>query len=560
MQKSQQKSETAAAEFPALVNDYILDLHARHPSLAAASGIHAWDGQLEDYSSQAISAEVSAIKRFQSRLEKIPPLALNLSEVFDYQIIASNIRSRLLDLEQIKSFERNPQIYNDAISNGLLQIAMFEYAPADSRLRHVIAQQKQIPRLIESARDNVKELNPVLHKIAVESFRGTLSFIEKDLPIVFATVQDGKLQSEFKKSTKNAVAAIAKYIKHLESKAPDRAVSYAIGKVNYEARLKYDEGIDLSTDALLAIARREIQKTKTEFQKAAAEIDSKRDALAVWAEVRSNHPKEGALAEEAQKQLDTLARFLEERELVTLPAGPRPLVSETPDFMRWATASMWTPGPFEGRDLPARYLITDVERGWTERQKKEYLSLFNYPQLWSTSIHEVYPGHFVQSSMLRQVQSQVRRTWALAPASFVEGWAHYAEQMMIEEGFGDGDPRMRLGQLADALLRLCRVVVGIRTHTDNMAIPQATRFFVENAYIETTPAQIEAERATFDPTYLVYSIGKLAILKLRDDYKRYRKDEFSLKEFHDRVLANGLAPIWAHRQMMMPGDRGKLIE
>jgi uncharacterized protein (DUF885 family) len=560
MQMTQQKSETAAADFPALVNEYLTDLHSRHPSLAAASGIYAWNGQLEDYSSQGIASEIAAIKKFQSRLEKIPPLSLDLSQVFDYQIVASSIRSRLLELEQIKSYERNPQVYNDAISNGLLQIAMFEYAPLDSRLRHIIAKQKHVPRLVDSARDNVEGLPPVFHKVALDSFRGTLSFIEKDLPRVFAPVQDAKLQSEFKKSTRSAAQAIAKYIKRLEKTAPDSAIPFAIGKESYEAKLKYDEGIDVPLDTLLKIARREIQRTKEDFQRAAAEIDAKRDTGAVWAEVRGDHPKAGTLVQEAQKQLDTIARFLDEKQLVMLPEGPRPVVAETPAFMRWATASMWTPGPFEGRRLPASYLITDVDPEWTDRQKEEYLSLFNYPQLWSTTIHEVYPGHFVQGTLLRQVQSQARRTWALAPASFVEGWAHYAEQMMIEEGFGAGDPKMMMGHLADALLRLCRVVVGIRMHTDGMTVPQATRFFVENAFMGTTPAQIEAERAAFDPTCIVYSIGKLAILKLRDDYKRYRKDGYSLREFHDRLLSNGLAPIWVHRQMMMPGDRGKLIE
>ncbi|HWP42167.1 MAG TPA: DUF885 domain-containing protein, partial [Blastocatellia bacterium] len=375
-----------------------------------------------------------------------------------------------------------------------------------------------------------------------------------------ASVRDAKLQSEFKKSIRSAASAVSKYVKHLEKTAPEKSVSFAIGKENYEAKLRYDEGIDIPVDTLLKIARREIYLTKVEFERLAAQIDPKRGAPAVWAEVRANHPEEGSLVEEAQKQLDTLLRFLQEKELVTLPEGPRPIVAETPDFMRWTTASMWTPGPYEGGPVTARYFITDIDPEWTERQKEEYLTLFNYPQLWSTSIHEVYPGHFVQFALLKRVESRVRRTIALAPASLVEGWAHYAEQMMIEEGFGDGDPRIKMGQLADALLRLCRVVVGIRMHTDGMTVPQATRFFVENAYMEHTPAQIEAERATFDPTYLVYSIGKLAILKLREDYRRYRKDDFSLREFHDRLLAVGLAPLWVHRQMMMPGDKSRLIE
>jgi len=559
-QKSESRTEMAAAKFPALVAEYLRDLHARHPALAAASGLHVWDSQLEDYSALAISSEISAIKSFQQRLEKIPPLELQLTDTFDYQILASNMNARLLELESIKSYERNPQVYNDPISTGLLQIAMFEYAPPDSRLRSVIAKEKEVPRLLDSARSNINKPPAVFLKVSIESFKGTLGFVQADLQAAFASVKDAKLQSEFKKSTKTAADAIAKYIKHLENIKPDPAASFAIGKENYEAKLKYDEGLDIPVATLLKIANRELAKTQDEFKKTASQIDPKRDALSVWADVQRDHPKAGALVEEAQKQLDALVRFIQEKKIVTLPRGEAPVVAPTPDFMRWSTASMWTPGPFERRSMPARYLITDVDPKWSDKQKEEYLGSINYPQLWTTSIHEVYPGHFVQGVFLKQVKSQVRRVAAIAPGSFVEGWAHYTEQMMIDEGFGGGDPKIRLGQHADALLRLCRFVVGIREHTDGMTVDQATQFFMRNAYMGETPSRIEAERGTFDPTYLVYSVGKLAIMKLRADYKRDHHDDFSLEEFHDRLLSNGNAPLWAHRQMLLPGDKGKLIE
>lgn len=559
-QKTQDKSDLAAADFPKLVSDYLLDLHSRHPAIAAASGTHAWDGQLEDYSSAALTAEADAIKKFQTRLEKIQPLSLPFSDIFDYQIIQSNMKARLLELEQIKDYARNPKVYNDVISQGLLQIAMFEYAPADSRIRHVISKEKQIPRLLEAARSNLNNPPAIFLKLALESFRGALSFIQNDLPKAFASVKDAKLQAEFKKSTKLAATAIAKHIKHLEQAKPDPEATFAIGKQNFEAKVRHEEGIDIPTETLLKIAERELAKTQEEFRKTAAQIDSSRNPLAVWSDVQRDHPRAGALVEEAQKQVDALVKFIREKQIVTLPEGPGPVVAPTPEFMRWSIASMWTPGPFENRPLPARYLITDVDPRWSEKQKSEYLSSVNFPQLWATSIHEAYPGHFVQGVYLKQVTSNVRKTWAIAPASFVEGWAHYTEQMMMEEGFGAGDPKMKLGQLAEALLRLCRFVVGIRLHTEGMTVDQATRFFMDNGYMGETPARIEAERGTFDPTYLVYTVGKLAILKMREDYKRYRKDDFSLQEFHDRVLSNGFAPIWAHRRMLMPEDRGKLLE
>lgn len=559
-QNRENKTEMAGVEFRKLAAEYLDDLHSRHPSLAAASGIHAWDGRLDDLSGPAVVEEVAAIKRFHQRLEKIQPLSLSFSELFDYQILASSMKARLLELEQIRNYKRNPQVYSDVISNGLLLISMFEYAPADSRLRHIVAKEKQVPALIDAARANVTDPPAIFLKTALASFKGTLTFVEKDLPRAFASAGDAKLRSEFDKTTRRAAKAISGYIKHLERVKPDPAATFALGKLHYEAKLKYEEGIDVPVDTLLRIAQRELSRTQEQFRKTAAQIDSKRDPLRVWTDLQANHPKAGALVEEARNQLATLVRFVEEKKIVTLPPSPGPQVAPTPDFMRWATASMWTPGPFEARELPARYLITDVDAAWTEEQKREYLSSFNFPQLWSTSIHEAYPGHFVQGAYLKQVESPVRKTWALAPASFVEGWAHYTEQMMIEEGFGEGDPKLRMGQLADALLRLCRFVVGIRLHTDSMTVDQATRFFMENGYMAEVPARIEAERGTFDPTYVVYSVGKLAILKLREDYKRYRKDSFSLQEFHDHLLSNGLAPIWAHRQMLMPGDKGRLIE
>lgn len=560
MQKTEDRVAMAATDFPRLVDEYMTDLYARHPNAAAATGLHAWDGQLEDYSSSAISAEVSAIKKFQSRIEKIPPLELGFSDLFDYQILASNMKSRLLELEQIKSYEHNPSVYNDAISTGLLQLASFEHAPADSRIRHVIAKQKQIPRLLDAARSNVNKIPAIYLKVALESFKGTLSFIQDDLPKAFALVKDVKLQAEFKKSTKMAADAITKYIAHLQKTKPDPDATYAIGKHNYEAKLRYDEGIEIPVDTLLKIAYRELAKTQDEFRKTAARIDSHRDAMSVWAQLQSDHPKAGTLVEEARKQLDTLVRFIEEKHIVTLPAGAPPVVAPTPDFARWSTASMATPGPLENRPLPARYMITDVDPKWSDKEKEEYLASLNYGQLWTTSIHEAYPGHYVQGEYLKQVNSPVRKSWALAPGSFVEGWAHYTEQMMLEEGFGNGDPKIKMGQLADALLRLCRFVVGIREHTEGLTVEQGTIFFMQNAFMGQTPSRLEAERGTFDPTYLVYTVGKLAILKLRDDYKRYRKEEFSLQEFHDRLLLNGNAPLWVHRQMLMPGDKGKLIE
>jgi uncharacterized protein (DUF885 family) len=221
---------------------------------------------------------------------------------------------------------------------------------------------------------------------------------------------------------------------------------------------------------------------------------------------------------------------------------------------------MWTPGPFEAKPTRAYYYLTDVDPAWPPERQTEHLRDYNYPTLWSISIHEVYPGHFLHYQHLRRVESKARKSILFAPASFVEGWAHYCEQMMVEAGFGREDPGIRLGQLAEALIRLVRAIVGIKLHTEDLSVEQGVRMFRDEAFMEEASARREAERGTFDPTYLVYAVGKLMLLKLRQDCRRGQGKAFSLRAFHDTLLGNGTAPFWLHRQLMLGADGGDLLE
>jgi uncharacterized protein (DUF885 family) len=221
---------------------------------------------------------------------------------------------------------------------------------------------------------------------------------------------------------------------------------------------------------------------------------------------------------------------------------------------------MWTPGPFESKPSRAFYYLTDVDRAWPADRQEEHMRDFNVPTLWNISIHEVYPGHFLHFQHLRHVESKVRKSMLFAPASFVEGWAHYCEQMMTEAGFRRGDAAIKLGQLAEALVRLARAVVAIRLHCEDLSVEQGMRFFRDEAFLEEATARREAERGTFDPTYLVYSVGKLMLLKLRRDYKESQGGRFSMRAFHDAVLAQGNAPFWAHRRLMLDDASEAVLE
>jgi uncharacterized protein (DUF885 family) len=317
--------------------------------------------------------------------------------------------------------------------------------------------------------------------------------------------------------------------------------------------------VALPIDRLLSIATRELQATQDEFRSLAGKMNGG-DAMAAWAKTKAQHPAPGQLVASGRQQLDELATFLERQNIITLPPGEPIAVAPTPDFYRWSFASMWTPGPFESKPTRAYYYLTDVDPSWPAARQNEHLRDYNLPTLWSISIHEVYPGHFLHYQHLRKVESKARKSIMFAPASFIEGWAHYCEQMMIEAGFGRQDPSIKLGQLAEALIRLVRFIVCIKLHAEDMSVEQGVRYFRDEAFMEEGSARREAERGAFDPTYLVYSIGKLMLLKLRQDYKVQQGKAFNLRSFHDTLLAQGTAPFWLHRQLMLGDDGGDLIE
>jgi len=284
------------------------------------------------------------------------------------------------------------------------------------------------------------------------------------------------------------------------------------------------------------------------------------DPIAAWRKAKEQHPAPGQLPAAAQQQLEEIGTFIDRHAIVSRPEGEPVIVAPTPEFYRWSFASMWVSGPFEQKPTRAYYYLTDADPSWPLDKQEEHLRDFNYPTLWAISIHEVYPGHFLHYQFLRKVESKVRKSIMFSPASFVEGWAHYAEQMMIEAGFRRDDQTLRLGQLAEALIRLARFIVSIRLHVEDWSVEQSMRFFRDECFMEEGGARREAERGTFDPTYLVYSVGKLMLLKLRREYREQQGAKYSQKAFHDQLLSNGTATFGVHRQLMLGESTGDLIE
>jgi uncharacterized protein (DUF885 family) len=551
----------AAEPFPHFVDDFLNYLYETHPSHATMDGVHKHDDLLEDFRRPAIEGHLSALAGFSRRLEAIPVEPLPEVEQVEHAIVASNIRARQFEFEDNRSWERNPQLYAETLASSLAAQAIFDYAPEEERARRILSKLRQAPRLIQAARENIKEPPAIFVKVGLDALRGLVTFIDADLPKAFRGLDDLHLLSDLADASQEAVQSIGSYVDYLENDVrPKAKASFRLGKDRFEQKLRYDEGISLSAERLLAIAERELRTTQEEFRTIAGRMNGG-DPIENWRKKKAQtHPEPGQLLAVARAQLGELETFLRRNAIVSLPDDSTVEVGATPDFFRWSFASMWTPGPFETRAERAMYYLTDVDPSWPLDKQIEHLRDFNVPTLWTISIHEVFPGHYLHYQHLKKVDSKVRRSTLFATASYIEGWAHYCEQMMLEAGFGNKDYSLKLGQLAESLVRLARFIVGIRLHTDDWSVEQGVRFFRDEAFLEESSARREAERGTFDPTYLVYSAGKLAMLKLREDWQHLQGGKPSLRAFHDALLAQGSAPFWALRRLMLGRDSEAVLE
>ena len=539
------------------ISEYLAYLYETYPTEAAADGVHAHDDLLEDLSRAAIDTHARELGGWARRLEGINPQGLTREERLERRMLGDCIRGRLFGLEETRDWQRNPLYYAETLASSLASQVVFAYAELPERARRVGSKLRQTARLVEAARQNVTDPPGLFIKVGIESLEGVLTFIERDLPRAFRDLEDMHLLGDLADASGEAVAALRTYISHLrDTVAPRSRASFRLGLERFEKKLQLDDGIDVPSARLLQIAIRELRATQEEFKRVAMTIDA--DPVEAWRRIKRRHPAADELIDVVGGQLQELMTFVRRKGIVTIPEHEPVMVAPSPDFYRRALASVSVTGPFESKRLPAHYYISQVDPLWSAERQEEHLRDFNFATLCSISMHEVYPGHVLHFEHVRQVESPLRKSVLFAPTSFVEGWAHYAEQMMLDEGFERGKAEVRLGQLAEALVRLARTVVGIRLHTEDLSVEQGVRFFRDEAYLEETTARQEAERGTFDPSYILYALGKQMLLKLRADTEAVEAERFSLRRFHDRLLGQGCLPLWMHRELMI--GSGGLLE
>ena len=556
-------AENEDAEYEAVAEEYIKTYLAAHPLEGTALGFHEYDGKISDYSRLALDAELSRLRRFDDRLSKFDQSKLGPRQSIDLRILQMAVKKDLFEMQDMSVFERNPMIYARAADVNVY--IKRNFAPLEDRVRSLVAIESQIPNILIAARTNLNEVLPKPYlELAIQITRGSSDFLKKDLVAAVAGLKDQQLRVAFQESNRKAANALNDYAAWLErEKLPKASLDFALGEEKFRRFLAQTELVDLPPQKILEIGMEQLKAEQQAFADAARKIDPNKSPIEVFKQIQSEHPTPQNLIPDVAKDLDKIRKYVSSRHLVSIPSDVRAKVKETPQYLRATSfASMDTPGPFEKRATEAYYYVTPTENDWPEKQKQEWLTAFNYYTSDIVSIHEAYPGHYVQFLHLNaSPASKVEKIFG--SYAFVEGWAHYCEKMMLDEGYGNptGETpseddikraaKYRMAQADEALLRLCRLCVSIKIHTQKMSIDDATKFFQDNCYYEEKPARQEAMRGTFDPGYLNYTLGKLQILKLRDDYKAQQGEEFSLQKFHNELLNHGMPPIRLLREIML---------
>ena len=553
---------TAPSAFSDFADAYFDSLYAFAPSSGTAAGFHQYDTRVEDFSAKRFAARIATLQAQLAALQKIRAGALTSDDSIDAAIIDGAIRSELQDEQVIRSWRKNPMIYVGLAGNTVDLLMKRNFAPPPERLRSVTARLRGVPAVLAAMRANVQNPPREFTDLAVRIASGSVGFFQGDVArwAQEAAGSDSSALREFSAVNDSVVTAMhsaATWLK--DDLLPRSKGSFAIGAKAFADKLRYDEMVDIPLARLLALGEAQLAKDHKAFVEVAKLVAPGKTPAEAMASLESDHPTAETLIASANATVEGARQFLIDRKIVDIPSEVRPAVTETPPYARSGSfASMDTPGAFETKATEAFYYVTPPEKDWDAPHIEEHLRLYNRSVMNLITVHEVFPGHFLQFIYAPQFPTRTRKL--LAASSNAEGWAHYAEQMMIEEGFGGGDPKTRLAQLSEALLRDCRWVVGMREHTKGLSVDEgAKRYFVDKCFQQPANGYEEARRGAYNPTYLYYTLGKLEIYKLRADYRKAKGSAYSLRDFHDQFVKQGSIPIKLVRRLLLPGDKGPVL-
>jgi uncharacterized protein (DUF885 family) len=542
----------ADAAYVALAQNYYTESFALSPIYATELGVHDYDSRIGDFSAQGIAKGLDLDRTYLAKLVSIDPAALSPSVALDRTLLEYSLRDDLLLNDTLAQWRHNPDDYTQAASGAVFTVMSKDYAPLARRMQYAIDRERLIPPMLQQAKANITTVDAVTQRIAAADAAGSVDFFKSSVPLAFASVKNAQLQSDLKAANAAVMSAMSAYAAWIKTLKPSG--TFAIGADAYKQRLLYEDALDMPLNRYLAVGEKALDQTREQFVATARKINSKATPLQVYLSITRIHPKPSALLATAQRDLTRLRAFVETRHIVTLPADANIKVIETPAFERTTTsAAENSPGPLETVATQSFYYVTPADPTLSRAEQEQFLAQFNDFEFPIISAHEVYPGHFTNFAIDRGLNLSLTRKLSQS-SEFAEGWAHYSEQMMVDEGWGNGDPRVRLAQLDEALLRECRYVVGVKMHTQGMSIEQAERLFTDRCFQTRQVAIEESLRGTQDPMYGYYTLGKLMILKLRSDYRRKLGSAYTLEKFHDELLSRGDPPLPLLRPFILGSD------
>ena len=554
-------TQTAASmantvQWPAIRDEVVESYLKAHPNFAVVQGRHEYDGQLPDWSAAGIAAEITRLHATKDRLAGVPDSALDGPARFERDILIARMDRDLFWLETAEAPFTNPAFYLDWMVDNLDPSPYLTrtYAPLDVRMRAYTKYAQAVQKAAPHIRANLRTpMSLPLVERGISAFKGFAAFFKADVPAIFAKVEDPAAQAAFKDANAGAAAAMSELATWLESHRATATASFALGPEKF-AKMLYDtERVTTPIAELEAAGRADLERNQAALKEACAQFAPGASVPQCIAKMSANKPSGGAVAG-ARLQLKELKAFVRDSGVASIPSEDEALVNEAPPYARDNFAYIDIPGPYE-KGSPAIYYIAPPNPSWPAKEQHDYLP--GQADLLFTSVHEVWPGHFLQFLHSNRNPSIVGRLFV--GYAFAEGWAHYAEEAMWDMGLGKGSPETHIGQLSNALLRNARFLSAIGLHTRGMTVADSERFFREQAFTDAGTARQQSTRGTYDPAYLNYTMGKLMIRKLREDWTASRGGRTAWRDFHDRFLTYVGPPIPMVRQQMMGGAAGALF-
>lgn len=536
------------------VEGFLNDYFTANPQFAVAQGKHEFDGKLPDWSEEGLKKETARLHSERDKAAAFKDEQLDDKQRFERDYLISQIDKDLFWREVVDQPHQSPYFYADSLDPDVY--VSREYAPLETRIKSYTIYAKNVPNALNQIKANMKlPMAKNLIKISRTTIGGLADFYEKDVAKVFEPVKDAQAQKDFKDANAAAAKAIKEFDAWLGEQEKTGTNDFALGADKFKRMLKDTEGVDIDPAKLEEIGKKDLERNTDALKEACAKYAPNQTLQQCTAKANADKAEGKNVVEAASNQLADLRKFIQDKDLVTIPGTEEAKVAQAPPYKAWNFAYISIPGPFE-TNLPSVYYVSPPDPSWSKEKQDAYVP--GKGSLLFTSAHEVYPGHFVQ--FLHSNRNPSKFGQVFVGYAFAEGWAHYTEEMMYDAGLGANDPETHIGQLMEALLRNVRFLSAIGLHTKGMSVEESKKMFVEQAFQDEGNAEQQAERGTFDPAYLNYTMGKLMIRKLREDWTASRGGRAAWKQYHDTFLSYGGPAIPLVRKAMMgKDDKGELF-